>query len=94
MRSTCIIVFVLLALHSVAHGFVCPTDGLFMNADDENTYFKCELGIASRISCPSGLVWDQINQVCEWPSVQGLSICLHLSDTFCFTLTLSEFLHK
>jgi hypothetical protein len=72
MRNTCIAVFVLLLLNSVAYGFVCPTDGLFLNPDDENTYFKCALGTAYQMSCLSGLVWDQVNQVCQWPSVLGL----------------------
>ncbi len=72
MKSTLIVTFVLLALNSVSYGFVCSTDGIFVDPDDQQTYFQCASGIAYLISCPSGLVWDQINLICTSPSVQGL----------------------
>ncbi|CAF3988575.1 unnamed protein product [Rotaria sordida] len=55
----------------LALGFVCPTDGLFLNPHDEHTYFRCVLGTAHLMPCPAGLVWDQSNRICEWPSVQA-----------------------
>ncbi|CAF1210241.1 unnamed protein product [Rotaria sp. Silwood1] len=54
----------------MALGFICPTDGLFLNSDDEHTYFQCASGTAYLMSCPAGLVWDQSNHMCKWPSVQ------------------------
>ncbi|CAF3427307.1 unnamed protein product [Rotaria sp. Silwood2] len=71
MRSTLIATFLYFALNSVAHGFVCPTDGLFLNPDDQHAYFQCSLGTPYLMRCPAGLVWGQSNQICEWPAVQA-----------------------
>lgn len=96
MESRFIVAFVLLALNSVAHGFVCPSDGLFLNPDDQHTYFQCAFGKAHLMPCPAGLVWDQSNPGCEWPAVQGMSIWFSYiyQRSFFSKLKQSHFLHK
>ena len=76
MQNTVLVAFTLLVVSSLAHGFVCPSDGLFLNPDDQHTFYQCAFGTAHRMPCPAGLVWDQSIHVCEWPSLQGERKCV------------------
>ncbi|CAF1969046.1 unnamed protein product [Rotaria magnacalcarata] len=71
MKGILIAVLLCVSLKSMALGFVCPADGLFLNSEDKHSYFQCASGTAFLMPCPSGLVWDQSSHVCEWPSVQA-----------------------
>lgn len=72
MQNTLIITLVVFSLNSLSYGFICSNDGIFVDPDNQQTYFQCASGIAYLMSCPSGLYWNQINLVCTTPPIQGL----------------------
>jgi len=65
MLATFITALVLLAFNLNANGFTCPTDGLYANPTDQHSFYQCSFGTAHSMPCPSGLVWNQNQQICD-----------------------------
>lgn len=47
----------------------CSGDGLFPNPDSCQKYYVCSNGRVFEFSCPNGLLFDQVNQICNWPEL-------------------------
>jgi len=43
-------------------------DGLYSHDQDCSLFYQCHQGITFEKNCPSGLYFNQNNQVCDWPS--------------------------
>ncbi|XP_053674153.1 probable chitinase 10 [Anopheles nili] len=48
--------------------FVCPSDGYFKDPANCAKYYQCANGTAYSMSCPSGLYFNEIYKVCDWPA--------------------------
>lgn len=47
--------------------FVCPSSGYFTNPDDCTKFYNCYNNIAYAYTCPSGLKFNNIVSICDWP---------------------------
>ncbi|XP_001663097.2 chitinase-3-like protein 1 [Aedes aegypti] len=47
----------------------CTGDGLFPDPDSCKKYYVCSNGHIFEFSCPDGLLFDQQNQICNWPEM-------------------------
>lgn len=47
----------------------CSGSGLFPSPESCQKYFVCSNGQSFEFSCPNGLLFDSVNQICNWPEL-------------------------
>ncbi|XP_062544538.1 chitinase-3-like protein 1 [Armigeres subalbatus] len=47
----------------------CAEDGFYSDPESCQKFFVCSNGNIFHLSCPSGLVFDLLNQICNWPEL-------------------------
>ena len=63
-------------LHPRCEGFTCPNDdgdgGLYAYGECSGEFCECSYGIPYLIVCDEGLVFNEPEQICDWPfNVEG-----------------------
>ncbi|XP_059612894.1 chitinase-3-like protein 1 isoform X2 [Phlebotomus argentipes] len=52
----------------------CLQDGFSRDPDQCNVFYICEGGNIYQFICPEGLVFDTVNNICNWPSLVDCSL--------------------
>jgi hypothetical protein len=66
--------------------FVCPGVGDYANPADTTSFYTCDnSGVATLNQCAGSLVWNQVQDICDWPFVcPGIGNYANPSDTTTF----------
>jgi hypothetical protein len=62
-----IIMFIVIVLASAAVVNACVDDQLYPHPDDCSMYIRCYNGEPVELSCPEGLHFNAVLQICDWP---------------------------
>jgi len=67
-----LIVFSFIALGALNYAFDCPSsDGFFPDPDNCENFYQCSSGVANLKTCPAGLHFNAVTEVCDWPESAG-----------------------